>query len=261
MGHIFLDRYQQGTSPIHRLDARLKVLATLAFVLAATSTPPAAWPAFLALAALALVVIRLAEVPLWEGIKRSAVVLPFAGMVALSLPFRGGGRPLWTWQPLGLELSVTDEGLFLFVSVLAKSWLAVLVSGLLVTTTTMPDLLAALRALRVPAILTTTISFMLRYLYVLVDEAMRMQTARQARSAGPGRTIAWRARVLGGMIGSLFVRSYERSERIYAAMLARGFDGEVRSLHRLTWQGHDSRAAMAWCLALAGIALLAHTLP
>lgn len=264
MGYTFLDPYYRGSSLIHRLDARLKVLGTLAFVLAATSTPPGAWPAFVLLALLALAAIHLAGLPFGQALKRSAVVLPFAGMVALSLPFHGAGRPLWSWQPFGLELAVTDEGLRLFASVLAKSWLAVLVSGLLVATTTVPDLLAALRALRVPALLTSTIAFMLRYLHVLVDEATRMLTARQARSVGSGRTIGWRARVLGGMIGSLFVRSYERSERIYAAMLARGYAGpagQVRSLQPLAWQIRDSWAALAWCLALSGIALLAHTIP
>jgi cobalt/nickel transport system permease protein len=95
-----------------------------------------------------------------------------------------------------------------------------------------------------------TISFMYRYLFVLVDEAMRLQTAREARSVGTGRNVVWRARVLGGMIGSLFIRSYERSERIYAAMLARGFAGEVRTLTELTWQRHDLWAGLAWAAAL-----------
>jgi cobalt/nickel transport system permease protein len=108
----------------------------------------------------------------------------------------------------------------------------------------------------VPAVLTATISFMYRYLFVLVDEAMRLQTARAARSVGTGRTVWWRAQVLGGMIGSLFIRSYERSERIYAAMLSRGFAGEVRTLTRLTWQARDTWVGLAWVAALAAIATL-----
>jgi cobalt/nickel transport system permease protein len=272
--HSLLDRYRQGTSLVHRLDPRLKLLATLAFVLAATSTPPPAWPAFVLLAALALGAIRLAHIPLVEGLKRSAIALPFAGMVALSLPFTRAGQALWSWHLLGWDLTVTDEGVLLFAAVLIKSWLSVLVSGLLVATTCWPDLLSALRSLRAPAVLTVTISFMVRYLVVLVDEALRLQTARESRSAAPdhprcrtigrvrggaaraGRTVAWQARVLGGMIGSLFIRSFERSERIYAAMLARGFAGEVRSLTRLTWRARDSWAGLVWGLALLGVALL-----
>ena len=256
MRHSFLDRYREGTSLIHRLDPRLKLLATLAFVLATTTTPPGSWLAFVPLAALALSAIVSAEVPLTEALKRSTIALPFAGMVALSLPFTRSGEVLWSWTVLGWPLTVTDEGVQLFVAVVVKAWLSVMFSGLLVATTPFPDLLKAMRLLRVPAVLTATISFMYRYLFVLTDEAMRLQTARAARSAGSGRTVWWRARVLGGMIGSLFIRSYERGERVYAAMLSRGFAGEVRSLTDLSWQAHDSWAGLGWILALFGVALL-----
>ena len=85
-----------------------------------------------------------------------------------------------------------------------------------------------------PAIIVSIIGFMYRYLAVLTDEAGRMNRARQARSAAApqgrsGGSLGWRARVTGAMVGSLFIRSYERSERIYAAMLARGFSGTFRT--------------------------------
>ena len=95
MRHSFLDRYRQGTSLIHRLDPRLKLLATLVFVLAVTATPPGNWIAFALLAALAVGAVLVARVPLVEGIKRSAVFLPFAGMVAISLPFTQDGEVVW----------------------------------------------------------------------------------------------------------------------------------------------------------------------
>jgi cobalt/nickel transport system permease protein len=264
MRHSFLDRYRQGTSLVHRLDPRLKLLATLAFVLAVTTIPAGAWLAFASLAALVVAATRVAEVPLVEGLKRSVIALPFAGMVAISLPFAAGGEVVWSWQPLGFDrdglldwtLTVTDEGLVLFAMVVVKAWLSIMASGLLVVSTPFPDLLKAMRSLHVPAVLTATISFMYRYLFVLVDEAMRLQTARAARSAGPGRAMWWRARVLGGMIGSLFIRSYERSERIFAAMLSRGFSGEVRTLTHLTWRARDTWVGLAWLVALAAIAAL-----
>ncbi|MGC8826320.1 MAG: energy-coupling factor transporter transmembrane component T, partial [Anaerolineae bacterium] len=144
----------------------------------------------------------------------------------------------------------------LFLSVMVKAWLAVLMSGLLVGTTPFPKLLKAMRALHVQAPLVSTISFMYRYLFVLVDEAMRLQTAREARSVGSGRTVWWRAKVLGGMIGSLFIRSYERSERIYAAMLSRGFAGEIRSLDQLTWQKRDWLAGLSWAVVMTAAFIL-----
>jgi len=264
MRHSFLDRYRKGTSLVHRLDPRLKLLAVLAFVLVVTTTPPGNWAAFALLAALAIGAVLAAQVSLAEGLKHSAIALPFAGMVAVSLPFTQAGEVVWSWQPFGFAqgglfgftLAITDAGLVLFATVVVKAWLSVMVSGLLVATTPFPDLLAAMRSLRVPAVLTATISFMYRYLFVLVDEAMRLQTARAARSVGAGRTIRWRARVLGGMIGSLFIRSYERSERIYAAMLSRGFAGEVRTLTRLAWQARDTWVGLAWVAVLASIAAL-----
>jgi cobalt/nickel transport system permease protein len=155
----------------------------------------------------------------------------------------------------GMSISVSDRGLALFVAVLVKSWLSVLASGLLVMTTPFPTLLSALRALGVPHILTAILSFMYRYLFVLVDEAMRLQTAREARSAGSGGTLLWRVRVLGGMVGSLFIRSYERSERIYAAMLSRGYDGQVHGLSTLQWRCRDSWAAAVWGGLMISIAL------
>lgn len=256
MRHSFLDRYRQGTSLVHHLDPRLKLLATLAFVLAVTTTAAGGWLVFALLAGLAVGAVLLAQVPLVEGLRRSAIALPFAGMVALSLPFTQDGAVIWSWPIFGSRLTITDAGLLLFATVVLKAWLSVMVSGLLVATTPFPDLLKAMRSLHVPVVLTVTISFMYRYLFVLTDEAMRLQTARAARSAGSGGTVWWRARVLGGMIGSLFIRSYERSERVYAAMLARGFAGEVRTLTCLTWQARDTWAGLAWLAALTAIAAL-----
>ena len=250
MDHSFLERYQAGSSVVHSLDARLKLLATLAFVLVVTSAPVAAWSAFLLQGVLALFVVFAARIPLIEVLKRSAIALPFAGMVALSLPFTRGGQTLWAWHLFGWRLTVTREGLLLFSTVVVKAWLAALLGALLVATTPFAALLRAMRFFRVPAILTTTIAFMYRYLFVLLDEAMRIQTARDARSTGPGGTAFWRMRVLGGMIGSLFIRSYERSERIYAAMLSRGFSGQVRSLVEPAWRRCDSWTALVWSAAL-----------
>jgi cobalt/nickel transport system permease protein len=255
----FLDRYVQGKSPIHRLDPRLKLLATLCFVIATTSSSWRAWPALALLAGLVFGAILLSRVPLIEILKRSLIVVPFAGMVAVSTLFAQPGQILWAWHPLGWQITITDAGLSSFVDLVTKSWLSVLISVLLVATTPFPKLLIGLRALGVPGVLTAIISFTYRYLYVLADEAMRMQTAREARSAGTGGTLWWRAQVLGGMIGTLFIRSYERSERIYAAMLSRGFTGRMRSVDRLQWRAIDLWAALCWGLLLTSAVLLRHT--
>lgn len=251
-----LDRYRDGTSILHRLDPRLKFVAMLAFIVVTSTLNPSARGVFLALGLVLLVSWLLAQIPLVEMLRYSLVILPFAGLTAIALPFTQDGHVLWRGTLWGVHLSLTDRGLALFASVLVKSWLSVLVSGLLVMTTPFPALLSALRALGVPRVLTAILSFMYRYLFVLVEEAQRLQTARDARSAGSGGTLLWRVRVLGGMAGSLFIRSYERSERIYAAMLSRGYDGRMHTLDTLRWRRRDGWAAVIWGGTMILIVLL-----
>jgi cobalt/nickel transport system permease protein len=248
--------YVHGTSIVHRLDPRLKLLATLATVLVVTITPPPAWHAFLLLGVLGWAAVLASGIPVTTMLRRASIALPLAGMAALSVPFTQAGKTLWSGGLFSWTLTITDQGLWLFLSVIAKAWLSVLVSGLLVATTPFPELLKAMRTLRVPAVLVTIVSFTYRYLFVLVDEAQRLQRAREARSAGAGGTALWRSKVLGGMIGSLFIRSYERSERIYQAMLSRGYAGQLHSMTQLAWGARDTWVGIGWSAALAATVLL-----
>lgn len=182
---------------------------------------------------------------------RSAVIaLPFA-LAAFPLVFTIQTDIIGAVSMGPLELTISADGIRRFLTIAIGSWLSVQVALLLAFTTPFHDLIDALRELHLPRILISIISFMYRYLAVLGDEASRMIRARDARSAaGPhghgGGTIRWRAIVAGRMVGSLFLRAYERSERIYAAMQARGFDGEFRHLRARRL----ARVEIAW---LAGL--------
>jgi cobalt/nickel transport system permease protein len=110
------------------------------------------------------------------------------------------------------------------------------VAIVLAASTPFPQLLVAMRAIRMPRLIVAIFGLMWRYLFVLADEVLRLLRARASRSGAPqspgarvGGTLVWRARVTGGMAGNLLVRSFDRGEHIYAAMAARGYDGEVRS--------------------------------
>lgn len=175
------------------------------------------------------------------------VAFPFL-LAALPLVFIRSGDPLGGFSIGPWELTVSGQGLREFATIALKSWLSVQVALLLTFTTPFHDLVDALRRLRLPLVMVGIISFMYRYLAVLGEEGSRMLRARAARSAvvaGGGRgggSLGWRARTTGGMVGALFLRSYERSERIYAAMQARGFEGTLRHLHgrgmsRREWVG------------------------
>jgi cobalt/nickel transport system permease protein len=229
----FLDPYRPGVSALHALDARVKFLLTVAYILAVGLTPTAAWPIYLLLLSLIVAAAVMAELGPTYALKRALVALPFA-LAAVPSLFTLAGPELFTWQVGSWTLTATQPGLQRVASVVLKSWISMQAAVLLTATTEFPDLLVAMRAVRVPRLLVAVFGLMWRYLFVLVDEAIRLTRARDARSGSPsgrgGRSAIWRARVTGGMAGNLFLRGYERSERIYAAMVARGYDGDVRSL-------------------------------
>jgi cobalt/nickel transport system permease protein len=235
--HIhFLDPYRAMPSPVHALDARVKLVLTLGFVLTCSLTPLGSWPVYILLLAVLLSVEILSGLGPLYVIKRSALALPFA-LAALPVLFTTPGQTIFSIANDTSYLAVSAEGLTGFTSILLKSWLSVQGAIVLAASTRFPQLLQAMRAIRVPRLLVALFSLMWRYLFVFGDEALRLTRARSARSGAPagtrlsvGGSMAWRARVVGGMAGSLLVRAFERSERIYGAMLARGYDGEVRSL-------------------------------
>ena len=228
-----LDLYRAGASFWHGLDARIKLTITLAYVLTVSLMPVGAWPAYVLLSAFVLSVVVASELGVWVVLRRALLALPFV-LAALPLLVTTPGRVILSIFVGRWSLPFTLAGLERFLSIACKSWLSVQMAVLLTATTPLPDLLVALRALHLPGLLVATVGLMWRYLFVLVDEAMRMLRAREARSAGgegrSGGSLMWRARVTGSMAGSLFLRGYERSERIYNAMLARGYDGTIRSL-------------------------------
>jgi cobalt/nickel transport system permease protein len=184
-------------------------------------------------------------------------------LVALPLVFTRGGPSLGAVDLGPMHLTISAEGLMLFLTIALKSWISVQAALLLTYTTPFHDLVDGLRALRLPRIMVAIISFMYRYLGVLSAEAGRMNRARAARSAAvdgrrAGGSLRWRAGVTGSMVGSLFLRSYERSERVYAAMQARGFDGELRYLPSPAPSGRALAIFLVALVGLVGFEIAAH---
>lgn len=231
----FLDPYRPRSSLVHRLDPRVKFVLALAFILTVALTPLGAWPIYILLFSIALSAEILSELGVGMVLKRSSLALPFV-LAALPVLATIKGLPLLTLPIGSWTLTITQEGVERFAGIAAKSWISVQMAIVLASSTPFPDLLLAMRAIRIPRLLVAVLGLMWRYLFVMADEALRLMRAREARSGKPdtagarvGGSIAWRARVTGGMAGSLFLRSFERADRIYAAMASRGYDGEVRA--------------------------------
>jgi cobalt/nickel transport system permease protein len=259
------DRYHDAASFVHRLDPRVKVVVTIAFILSNALLPDGAWTAF----GMAWLFLLLANVLSNLGVeytfKRSFVALPFA-LVAITVLFSIPGEPLTTFHFMMWDFTITDMGLLRFESILVRSWLSVQMAILLIATTRFPDLIHAFEHLRVPSILTTIIAFLYRYLFVLADEVFRLLRARESRSAAlpaasagqrAGGSMFWRAKVAGHMAGQLFLRSYERSDRVYNAMLARGYSGHLNTmnpheLHRIDYISMAGALIIILLLQLVG---------
>lgn len=202
MRHDFLDRYSRQDSALHRASAEAKLGCAFALVALTVAAPLAALPYFAALACGLVVAALAARIP-----------LSYLGMRLLWMePFVLGVGVLTLLQP---------EGWKVFFGIVVKSTLSLVTMVLLANTTPFADILRVLRRVRIPSLLVTTLALMYRYLFVLVDEAERMQRARAARTFGRRRWQGWQT--LATVVGQLFVRSTERAERIYAAMLARGW--------------------------------------
>lgn len=210
--HVFFVHAESG---VHRLAPECKLVATVLFVFAVVATPREAGWAF-ALDALIIVVVALiARVPLGRLARRLVIELPFLAF-AVFLPFVGRGPYL----EVGF-LTLSEPGLWGAWNIVVKGTLGVAASSLLTATTTVPELLRALDRLRIPKPVVGIASFMVRYGEVLTGDLRRMRIARLSRGDDP--RWLWQVAGTARTAGALFVRSYERGERVYIAMLARGY--------------------------------------
>ena len=256
--HI-IDHYQKMKSPIHRLDGRVKLVFIVSVILSCTLLPTNAWPAYILLFSVMVALILLSDLNIAYVMKRSLLVLPFL-LTALPLIFRASEPSIITYTVDKITITISQGGLIRFTSLGIKSWLSVIAAILLASTTSFTELLLAMRSLKTPRLLVAVFGLMWRYLFLMFEEVERLMRARLSRSgrdlSSPrrlGGSLMWRAGVTGGMAGSLFVRSLERSERVYNSMLARGYDGEIRSLEEPPIQS----GVLLWLIiAVAGLFLL-----
>jgi cobalt/nickel transport system permease protein len=206
-------------SRVHRIPAQVKIVALLVFVLAVVSTPASAFWAFGLYGVMLVGAVVVAKLPPLVVSRRLTVETPFI-VFALLLPFVATGPQV---DVLGLQLS--ESGVLGAWNVLAKGTLGVIAAILLSATTGPRDLLAGLERLRLPATLVAILSFMVRYMSVVSDDLHRMRIARESRGYTGGR--AGHLKAVAGGVGALFVRSFERGERVHLAMQSRGYTGRM----------------------------------
>ncbi|MGZ4615999.1 MAG: cobalt ECF transporter T component CbiQ [Actinomycetes bacterium] len=240
--------YRAGDSPVHRLPPYVKLVATFTFVVAVVATPRTAFWAFGAHAALLAGVVTVARLPFLMVARRMLVELPFVAF-ALVLPFLATGPRV---DVLGVGLS--EHGLLGAWNILAKGTLGVVATIVLAATTELRALVSSLHRLHAPQIIVQIMTFMIRYADVVSDEMRRMRIARESRGFAP-RDVR-HLKVVAQSAGALFVRAFERGERVYLAMVSRGYTGVMPAVSdgRATgaqWAAAAALPAAAACVAAA----------
>lgn len=244
--------YVDRDSPVHRAAAQVKIASMVLFTVVVVVTPREEFWAFAGYTVLIALVLGLARVrPGWL-LKRTAIELPFV-LLALVLPFVGTGE---TVAVLGVNLHV--EGLYGAWNIVAKGTLGLWASLLLAATTTPRDMILGLDRLHCPQIFTQIATFMLRYLEVIAGEARRMRIARLSRGYDP--RFLWQVKAFAVGVGSLFLRAFERGERVYLAMISRGYTGrlpapDARGAGALQWSAAAALPLMAAAIALGTVLL------
>lgn len=240
-GHHFggVEAVAAQDSPVHRLDPRVKIVGLIGLVVVSVSLPPGAWLAIGALAAILVALVAVAKLHPLHLLRRMTIEVPFL-LAAAVLPF------------------TVEDGVVLGATVGAKITVGVLGMVILSSTTPFPLLLRGFELLRTPRLIVVIVAFMWRYLHVLGEEVSNMQTARAAR--GYSARFFWQAAAsTGALVATLFVRSLERGERVYLAMLSRGYDGSMpaTAVEPLALRAADVSflAALAVVLALVRVLL------
>lgn len=227
----------------------LKVACLFAWVLAVVATPARAPWAFALHAATLLCVARAVRLPFRSLMRGLLVEIPFV-LFALALPFVANGPQV---HVLGLPLSV--DGCWAAWEILAKATLGIGGAVVFRSTTAPAQILEGLEGLHVPAVMVAIAGFMIRYLHVVSADLRRLQIARISRGDDP--RWLWQGRAIAATAGTVFVRSFERGERVHAAMLARGFDGQfapsTATREKARWWPTSAVPTVGWAIALIGL--------
>jgi cobalt/nickel transport system permease protein len=246
IGAFHLDVDSQQQTLWHYLAPQTRVLCVLLLLLAIVLTPNGRWLTWCVYVIAISGMLLVSRVTLWVLCKRIAVELAFVGVVLIGTLFRTGGDVVWQWG----WIQITTTGLIVLGSVSFKALLALLLLNMLTLTTSVPMLLQALTVLRTPPLLIAILASMYRYLGVLIEEFGAMRRAAISRNLMGGNH--WQRLVVGNMIGSLFIRTYERGDRIHQAMLSRGYQGLPPAAQALKIKPYD----MGALTLTLGVALL-----
>ena len=233
-----LDAMAQKDTTIHRLHPLVKLLTTIAFLVVVISFERFEILGLLPFIFYPVLTFALAELPAVPILKRILIVAPFVLGIGIL-------NPVFDHQTitvLGLNIS---RGWLTFFSITIKTGLTVTAALLLIATTGMDKLAAALRMLRLPRLFVMQLLLTYRYISVLLEETartLRAYSLRAPQQKGIHRS-AW-----GSLAGQLLLRTFDRAQRVYQAMCLRGFTGEYHTGANSKITGNDLLYITGWCI-------------
>jgi cobalt/nickel transport system permease protein len=213
--------YVHRHSPIHSLAPHAKILAILGLLVIVVATPIQNYIAFIAYFSLVIALVLIAKLPIWQSLKRTTIEIPFI-FFAILMPFVSPDK---------------EAAKIAAISIIAKATIGTLLAIILSGTTPAREILRGFETLKMPALIVQIASFMLRYLNVINDEMERMTVARASRGFEPKGIRDWK--FLAAAAGALFIRSYERGERVHLSMISRGYDGKLPSVQSQLVAKHE----------------------
>jgi len=232
-----MEKFSGGGSFIHTLDPRSKIIVTVLFTVTVVSFQKYEITGLLPFFAFPFFLMVSAGIPLWFLLRKLMIVGLFALMVGIANPI------IDTDVFTHIGTVPVSGGWISFGTIMLRFALTASAALLLLMTTGMYRLTIGLEKLRIPQVFAVQLFFLCRYLLVLTEETARMLRARDARAFGKsGRT--WK--VAGGMLSVLFIRSFDRAERIHTAMCCRGFDGTLHTTRKLKWSIKDTLFVVVW---------------
>lgn len=214
-----IDRYAEMDSPIHRIEPRIKVVSFGILIVSAVFAGTVQFALFFFL--VAAVLLLLSRLPVGFILSRVKVICVFAIPILILMPITVPGTPVFSVGPL----VVSVEGISYAVLVTIRSVAAILLVVTMLGTQRFDTTLKALSLLWVPGIIVQMLLFTYRYIYVMIDEFLRIWSSMRAK----GYTFRFTRHglsMMGNLIGMLLVRSFERAERVYLAMIAKGYTGK-----------------------------------
>jgi cobalt/nickel transport system permease protein len=240
--HSFLDKHSDLVSPIHRIDPRAKLITAFSAILIIVSEPRGNLVPFAFYGLAILWVAAMSKIPPGYILKRCLAVLPFIIIAAVSYPF---SLPESTAAETG---HISIDGIRSGLTIFLKALFSLVLLILLASTERFHRLLAGLRKVGIPRLLGVISALMYRYVFILHDELLRTNRARDSRT--PGKIKKNRLRVYGNQAAMIFIRSMDRSQVVYNSMLSRGFAGEFPDTHKLRLSTYDVLTAGLFVLLL-----------